>query len=178
MSRRQTVCEYLSGEEDLHRRELVWGVVREPAAPYCDHQSVVTRATVILDLHVREHDLGRVLVSPVDVVLDEGRALVLQPDVVFVSRARAGIVRDQIWGAPDLVVEVLSPGTRRRDLTQKRQWYARYGVREYWIIDPRMGEIAVIALGRRGRRRTSRGTQRVRSAVLPAFDGRAADFFD
>ena len=61
------------------------------------------------------HGLGRVLVSPVDVVLDEKKALIVQPDIVFISRERIGIVRDRIWGAPDLVIEVLSPGTRRRD---------------------------------------------------------------
>ncbi len=180
MSERQTVSEYLSGPEDLRRRELVWGVVREPAAPLCDHQSVVTRATVLLALHVGAHDLGRVLVSPVDVVLDERKALVVQPDVVFVSTARAGFVRDRIWGAPDLVVEVLSPGTRRRDRTYKRQWYRQYGVREYWVIDPVRREVAVVSFGTEGRSRrwSFRGNRRVRSGVLPTFDATASQFFE
>lgn len=121
---RQSVNEYLAGFEDLRRQELVWGavVVQEPS-PRLRHQAIVTRAVVLLDQHVRERRAGLVCVSPIDVVLDEARALVLQPDVVFVSHERAGILRNQLWGAPDLVVEVESPGTRRRDRTQKLRWY-------------------------------------------------------
>jgi Uma2 family endonuclease len=180
MSERQTASEYLSGPEELRRQELVWGVVREPPAPFCDHQSVVTRATVLLDTHVRTHNLGRVLVSPVDVVLDDRKALIVQPDVVFVSNARASLVRDRIWGPPDLVVEILSVGMRRRDITDKRQWYRRYGVREYWVIDPLSGEVAVMPFSAEGRprRRGFRGRQRVRSAALPEFDATAAAFFE
>src|SRR5262245_23203691 len=101
MSERQTVNSYLSGPEQIRRTELVWGIVREPPAPKYGHQSVVTRAVVLLGQHVREHASGRVCVSPVDVVLDAAKALVVQPDIVFVSNARLEIVRDQIWGGPD-----------------------------------------------------------------------------
>src|SRR5439155_13735254 len=97
---------YLRGPETLRRRELVWGMVREPPAPFYYHQRLVTDLTVLLQQHVRTHNLGQVCVSPVDVVLDQVEALVVQPDVIFVSNDRIGIIRDQIWGAPDLVVEV------------------------------------------------------------------------
>ena len=159
--------------------ELVWGVLHEPPAPFCDHQSIVTRATVLLALHVRARNLGRLLVSPVDVVFDERKAPVLQPDIVFVSNARAGIVRDRVWGAPDLVVEVLSPGTRRRDTGQKRRWYCQFGVREYWMIDPVSGTVTVLAFGdgEPARRRSFRGDRRVQTRVLSEFDATAADFF-
>jgi Uma2 family endonuclease len=180
MSERQTVERYLSGPEQLRRAELVWGVVREPPAPRYGHQSVVTRATVLLDLHVRSRELGRVCVSPVDVVLDERKALVLQPDLIFVSSARADIIRDQVWGAPDLVVEVLSSATRRRDRTDKLRWYRRYGVREYWLIDPVAKMVTVIgfpATGRPRRRSFSAGA-RIWSAILPDFDAPASAFFD
>ena len=63
--------------------------------------------------------LGRVAIAPVDVILDRERALVLQPDVLFVATERLGIIRDQVWGAPDLVVEVMSPGTEQRDRTRE-----------------------------------------------------------
>jgi Uma2 family endonuclease len=180
MNERQTVSSYLSGDEALRRTELVWGRLSEPPAPRYGHQSVVTRTTVLLDQHVRQYDVGRVCVSPIDVVLDERQALVVQPDVVFVSHGRASIIRDQIWGAPDLVVEVLSPGTRRRDCTSKLRWYRRYGVGEYWIVDPVAQAITVVAFPQRGRvcRRTFRGGRPVRSTVLPGFANRASAFFD
>ena len=114
-----TTYDYLSEPEDLRRRELVWGVVREPPSPFVPHQRVTTRTAALLDQHVREHDLGTVLVAPMDVVLDPERHLVVQPDVMFISHARAGIIRDFVWGAPDLVVEVSSPGTVRYDRAEK-----------------------------------------------------------
>jgi Uma2 family endonuclease len=180
MSERQTVHSYLSGSEQLRRTELVWGVVREPPAPKYGHQSVVTRTVVLLDEHVREQASGRVCVAPVDVVLDAGKALVVQPDVVFVSNARLEIVRDQIWGAPDLVAEVLSNATRRRDRTLKWRWYRQYGVREYWLIDPVEKSVTVASFEsqRPARRRIFRNNRSVKSAVLAAFDRPASAFFE
>jgi Uma2 family endonuclease len=180
MSERLTVYGYLSGEESLRRTELVWGRVREPAAPRYGHQSVVTRMTVLLDQHARETGVGRVCVSPIDVVLDAPRALIVQPDVVFVSHRRASIIREQIWGAPDLVVEVLSPGTRRRDRTSKLGWYRRYRVEEYWMVDPAMKTITIVTFPEKGRvrRRTFRGARAVASTVLPAFDAPASALFN
>lgn len=177
---RESVDDYLSGPESLARKELIWGIVREPPAPACDHQDVVTRALVLLATHVAANRLGRVLVSPVDVVLDERRALVLQPDLVFVSGERRHIIKDRIWGAPDLTVEVLSPGTRHRDSRDKRRWYRTYGVREYWIIDPLMQRIDVLTFARpgRSRRRTFKGRRRIVSSLLPGFDAAASQLFD
>jgi Uma2 family endonuclease len=179
MSERIEVDEYLSGPEDMRRRELVWGVVREPPAPRYGHQSVVTRATVILDFHVRQHQLGFVCVSPIDVVLDEKNALIAQPDVLFVSNERAGIVRDRIWGAPDLVVEVASPGTEQYDRTTKIEWYRSYGVRECWLIDPHEAVVTVVNLVSSSDTPRSFGSDDpVESAVLPAFSAAAREFFE
>lgn len=180
MIARRSTSDYLSGAEQLRRQELVWGWVREPPAPFYVHQSIITRTIVLLDQHVRSRGLGRVCVSPIDVVLDEQKALVLQPDVIFVSNENSAIVRDQIWGAPDLVIEVESLGTRRRDRTLKLRWYRQYGVREYWLIDPRGAVITVMPLndGVRVRRQRFRGAQAIRSAVLGELTVPAATFFD
>src|SRR5262245_21323555 len=103
-----TVADYFELPETMSPMELVFGVVREPPAPRYGHQSLLTRLASLLHQHVTTHDLGHVAVAPVDVVLNEGASLVVQPDIVFVARPRLHIIRDRVWGPPDLVVEVLS----------------------------------------------------------------------
>lgn len=172
-------AEYLAGPETLTRRELTAGVLREPPAPFYGHQRVVLRASVLLDAHVRAKSLGTVCVSPIDVVLDQERALVLQPDVMVVTEARHGIIRDQIWGAPDLVVEVESRSSVGYDRAQKRRWYGQYGAREYWLIDPRRESVRVIRYsGGRNRSRRFVGQQKIASVVLLEFSVPAAHFFE
>ncbi len=176
---RQTVNEYLAGEESLTRQGLIWGSVLHEPAPSYGHQAIVTRVVVLLSEYVREHRMGLVCVSPLDVILDEARALVVQPDVVFVSNERAAILRNQVWGAPDLVVEVESPGTRRRDRTEKLGWYRRYGVRECWLIDPIATTVTVVPFGDASRRRRRfEGRRRLQSTVLPEWEVAAAAFFE
>jgi Uma2 family endonuclease len=178
MSERLTTGDYLLGPEDLRRRELVWGVVREPPAPRYGHQTVVTRTTVILDQHVRAARLGVVLVSPIDVVLDEVHGLIVQPDVIFISNGRSHIIREQVWGAPDLVVEVASRATAVRDRTTKLEWYRTYGVRECWLVEPSRHAVVVVNMGvdpRSGRHFT--GREAIQSAVLPELVAEAEEFF-
>jgi Uma2 family endonuclease len=139
-----TIDSYFHGPESLQPRELIYGVVREPPAPLPYHQLLVTRLTVAIEEHVTGRGLGDVYVSPIDVVFDAAGGLVLQPDIIFVAAANRGIVRDRVWGAPDLVVEVLSSGTAQRDRTAKLAWYRQYGVKEYWLVDPAQGTIEVV----------------------------------
>lgn len=118
---------------DEPRSELLYGTLVVTPAPNSRHQEIVLRlARILLDL--ADANGARALVSPIDVVLAEHS--VVQPDVIFVARERAAIVRDRVEGAPDLVIEVLSPGTARRDLGEKLKLYAESGVAEYWIVDP------------------------------------------
>lgn len=172
-----TVDEYFSEPETLRRRELVWGMVREPPSPYVPHQLVTTALAARLHAHVHDRDLGTVLVAPMDVVLDEQRALVVQPDVMFISHVRKAIVREFVRGAPDLVVEVASPGTFIYDRDEKVRWYGRYGVRECWLVDPLAGSLTVIALPARPNVRwpTFASDNRVRSAVLPTLTDTVVD---
>src|SRR6185295_8111950 len=104
-----TTDEYLyQTEETTRRRELVGGVVREPPAPYFSHQQLVLKVARVLSDLVERRRLGIVAVAPLDVVLDREKNLVLQPDVLFIATERLSIIRNQVWGPPDLVVEVLS----------------------------------------------------------------------
>lgn len=136
--------------EDLYalppetRAELIEGEIYMVPAPFVPHQRIVRNLYDGLAGFARGKRLGEVLFSPVDVVLSRG--CVLQPDLVFVSRQRASIVRDRIEGAPDLVVEVLSPSSDVRDRKVKRDLYARHGVPEHWIVDPDARTVEALVL--------------------------------
>jgi Uma2 family endonuclease len=174
----QSLRDYLSGYETNRPRELAWGVVREPPAPTWGHQVVVGRVFTRLDRHVTRYGLGRVVQSPVDVVLDRERALVVQPDLVFVAAERLEICRERVWGAPDLTVEVLSMGTRGHDSTVKLAWYQRYGVRECWLVDPVSCQIEVVSLTPETRASLVCDTDHlIRSMVLPRLRLRVRDLF-
>ena len=166
-----TTHEYLyDTEETNRRRELARGILREPPAPFWSHQQLVLHIARRLLDHVEANDLGLVGVAPVDVILDEAKALILQPDVLFVAKERREIVRDQVWGAPDLVVEVLSAGMVRRDRTEKLGWYRQYGVRECWLVDLGRQQVTIVDFsGGLVEERIARGPQPLRSSVLPEF---------
>ena len=138
-----TTKDYLDGEEMNRPRELAHRVPREPRSPFFSHQELVFRVAKLLHDHVDPRGLGRVALAPIDVVLDVERSLVVQPDVLFVSTERLSIIRDQVWGAPDLVIEVLS-GTESDDRREKLGWYRQYGVREYWIVDLANERVTVV----------------------------------
>ncbi|NPV80578.1 MAG: Uma2 family endonuclease [Firmicutes bacterium] len=127
------------------RYELVEGDLRKMTpAPSVFHQKVSGRIERALRHWVEDHDLGEVYYSPIDVVLSEHN--VVQPDILYISRERLGIIKDAcIQGAPDLVVEILSPSTAELDRVTKRRIYGRYGVREFWIVDHEGRSIEVAA---------------------------------
>jgi Uma2 family endonuclease len=109
-----------------------------------------------------------VYVSPIDVILDEARGLIVQPDIIMIAAANRSIVTDRVRGTPDIVVEVLSGSTRRHDSIIKRHWYRHYGVREYWLVDPLAHSIDVVACAS-DTSATYTATEHLRSAMLPDF---------
>ena len=178
MPRRMTVTDYLAGEETNRPQELAYGFLREPAAPTFRHQVIVGRVYDHLNRHVRRRKAGVVVVSPVDVILDAEKHLIVQPDVVFVRSERRGICTDRIWGAPDLVVEVLSIGNMRHDRTVKLRWYQASGVPECWLVDTTAVTIEVVGLTLPGcTSRTFERHEYVRSGVLPHLRLRPAGLF-
>lgn len=140
---RKTVEDYLALPDDV-RAELIDGELYVTPSPETDHQRVVARLSRRLAEHVEEHDVGEIFMAPLDVHLPNGD--VVQPDVFFVSKARSDICRRWIHGAPDLVIEVVSTQHAERDRAVKRSLYARSGVAEYWIVDPRERSIEVLRL--------------------------------
>jgi Uma2 family endonuclease len=125
-----TTDDYLRTPETLQPTELICGALRVADAPAVRHQHAVGAFHLALAPHVGERRLGRVLLSPLDVILDWNRALILQPDLVFISPARWHVRRQKIVGAPDLVLEVLSPQPRIGQLQERIPWFTEYGVRE------------------------------------------------
>ena len=129
-----TYADYLKTADD-ERYELLDGELVTSPSPREIHQYILGRLFLRLGTFIYERNLGRIYCSPFDVVLSETD--VVRPDLLFVSSGRASIITaDNVQGAPDLVVEILSPVTAERDGTMKHDLYARHGVREYWIVDP------------------------------------------
>ena len=130
-----TYEDYRTTSED-ERYELLDGDLVMVAAPNLRHQTVLLRLTQGLGQFIDEHKLGKLFFSPCDVVLSD--ADVVQPDLLFVSREREHLLStgENVQGAPDLVVEILSPATADRDRGYKRELYGRHCVREYWLVDP------------------------------------------
>jgi Uma2 family endonuclease len=146
-ARRLTIedLQLLSEEHEGDRQELIDGELVVTPVPIIRHQVISMNLTRALDHHVRPRNLGMIFYAPTGVRFSRHDLLI--PDICFVSLARLGILGEKfIEGAPDLVIEILSPGTRRRDLTTKRELYARFGVREYWPVDPDKRTVEVLAL--------------------------------
>ncbi len=144
---RPTYEDYLNIPGD-ERYELINGEFILVSAPNTAHQRASLRFAMSVGGFVMSMDLGEVLVAPYEVLLtDEGGVNIVQPDIIFVSKERGHIItRANIQGAPDLVVEILSPSSRRQDTTTKRDLYARHGVKEYWIADPESRTVSVMLL--------------------------------
>jgi Uma2 family endonuclease len=110
--------------------------------PITPHQRVIRKLLVKLDAWIEEKNLGEVFAAPFDVYLDD-YANAVQPDLIFVSTENSTIVDEEstIHGVPDLLIEVLSPGNRNYDLITKKNLYEKFGVKEYWVIDPKSNEV-------------------------------------
>ena len=142
-----TYEDYLNAPEDK-RYELLDGELIMTPSPGERHQSVSILLGSKLFQFVAENRLGKVYSAPFDVVLSD--LDVVQPDLIFVSNERGHIITPaNIQGAPDLVVEILSPSTAERDKTFKRALYARHGVNEYWIVEAGEKSITVLLFGER-----------------------------
>jgi Uma2 family endonuclease len=156
---------------DDRRYEVIDGELYLTPAPTPYHQIVSRRIERLIEDHVEEAKLGIVIDAPCDVVLSQFD--VLQPDIFFISTGRLAVIGEKyISDAPDLVVEVLSPGTQKRDRFMKAKRYARFGVLEMWIADPRKKTIEVFVNTEDGFRRQAlyAGDDVLRSPLLPGLE--------
>jgi Uma2 family endonuclease len=132
---RLTYADYCLLPNDGKRYEIIDGELFVTPSPRRPHQKVVSNLVYYLNDFIKKHNLGEVYPAPFDVVFS--RFDVVEPDILYISRTRSSVLTDKnVQGAPDLVVEVLSESTNDIDRTTKLKLYGRFGVQEYWIIDP------------------------------------------
>ena len=141
---KHTYEDYLNTPEG-ERYELLGGELILVASPNEGHQIVSIELGSLMHYHAKAGDLGRVFYAPFDIVFSDTE--VVQPDIMFISKEREHIrTGADVQGAPDFVVEILSPSSVSRDWNYKRELYAKYGVKEYWIADPVHRMVSVMLL--------------------------------
>jgi Uma2 family endonuclease len=164
-----TYEDYAALPDDRNRYELFEGELQVSPSPGARHQDVVLGLGALLRQHVRQHGLGRVFVAPLDVLLSN--ITVVQPDVLFVSTVRLALVEEPfVRGAPDLVVEVISPTSGRADRGVKQQLYARHGVAHYWLIDPEQRQATAFRLAEGAYEQVASAGGRERFSAPPFAD--------
>lgn len=149
-------------------------------SPNTKHQRLSFKLAAAFADFLRMHRLGEVFAAPYDVVLSDED--VVEPDLLFISTARSTIITEKnIQGPPDLTVEILSTGTRKTDEIIKRKLYERYGVREYWIVDPELETVKIYRLSDEGYARpielAREANETLSTPLLPGFQVPLADLF-
>ncbi len=163
---------------DDKRYELVEGELYLVPSPTLYHQRVSRQLEMALWMYIGQNALGEIYDAPCDVVFSE--LSVVQPDLLFVSKERLNILTEaNVQGAPDLVVEILSPSTGQRDLGIKRKLYAKHGVREYWIVDPEAKTVEVLTWTEGGYRTEAvvPKTETLTSSLFPGLSLNLAEVF-
>jgi Uma2 family endonuclease len=166
-----TVEDYWSLPDDGRRYEILEGMLEVTPSPVYEHQNTSGNLFTCLGVYLRLNPVGKLIAAPMDVILAPD--LVCQPDLLFIRRERvADIVRDRIWGAPDLVIEILSPATAKRDRITKAQLYARHGVGEYWVVDHGIRRVwrQVLANGAYSAAEEFRPGEKLTSQLFPGLE--------
>jgi Uma2 family endonuclease len=142
---RPTYDDYCLLPNNGKRYEIIEGELFVSRSASLLHQSFLANLLYYVTDFVKKHALGEVYPAPFDVVFSQYD--VVEPDILYVSKARASVMTEKnVQGAPDLVVEVLSESTAKIDRTTKLKLYARYGVAEYWVVDPETCSVEIYRL--------------------------------
>lgn len=135
-------------------------------SPTTEHRRVSRRLFMGISLFTEETKIGEAFYAPYDVFLDE-HSNAVQPDIVYVSAANAEVIkRDAIHGVPDMIIEILSQSNSKHDLIKKKELYQRFGVKEYWIINPDTKETIGYTLKDQTFIEQERLTGSIKSAVI------------
>lgn len=172
-----TEADYLPLAERNRLVELSEGELVVPPMPTTRHQNIVGNVYVALRAYVQGNNLGRVGLAPLPVRLWQGK--MREPDVMVMLRAHLNRVHEQYWEPPDLVVEVVSSGTRKVDRTEKLHEYAQAAIPEYWIVEPETQTVEVYALAEQGYQQvaTCRAPAEIISRVLEGYTLSVSDIF-
>lgn len=170
-------AEYFALPDTPRIVELSEGELIMPPHPTDTHQRVLGNLYVQMSSFVQSRNLGVIRFSALPVRLWPGK--IREPDIIFMLRQHADRIAEQHWGIPDLVVEVISPGTRKTDREDKFFEYAQAGVQEYWLVDPEAGTIEVYTLRNQDYELLSEAGkgQAARSQLLQDFQVKADDVF-
>ena len=175
-----TVADLDCTPDDGNKYELIEGEIYMSRAPSLTHQITLQNFLMTLGSYVIENPIGIVVPGP-GVIFDDFNGVI--PDIVFFSNERRVEIAsgDRLSGAPDLVIEIISPGTEneRRDRVLKRRLYGRFGVKEYWLVDLMNRSVEVYALGQDGLelKASYRGDDELTSSLLPGFHARLTELF-
>ena len=177
-----TYADFLLFPDDGKRHELIDGVHYVTPAPNLGHQELLGRLFVAIAnfLSTRRH-LGRVFLSPLDVVMSDYD--VVEPDLLFVGGDQQSILTEaNVQGPPALVVEILSPSTRRRDQGIKKRLFDQKGVREYWVVDPKNCRVSIYRRSGDGSfpivsTRSAAADEHIETPLLPGFELSVSELF-
>lgn len=176
--KRYTAAEYEMLEEGAPFQLINSDLIMSPS-PNSFHQILASKLFLTIQTYLVKTNLGGIcLFAPLDVALDD--ANVFQPDLLYISAERkAELIKDRIEGAPDLIIEILSPSTAYYDLRQKKDIYERYGVKEYIIVDPipQNAELYILENSEFVLRQKAGKTEILHSTLLPGLDFELAKIF-
>jgi Uma2 family endonuclease len=173
VAKRWTYDDLAAMPEDNVIREILDGELFVAPSPVTKHQRIVRRLMYEIEHYLRSNSIGEVFGSPFDVVFSVDN--VCEPDILYISNERSSIVtRRNVQGALDFVIEVLSEFNRENDEVRKLQIYERFGVDEYWIVDP---EVDTVRVYRRQRKRLALVSQLTArdAAATPLLPGLTLD---
>jgi len=170
--------DYLCLPDNGKRYQVIEGELYMVPAPTPNHQDVLARLLMLLSNFVAKHKLGKVFCAPCDVILSQED--IVQPDIFFISKERKHIITERnIQGAPELVIEILSSTTAKLDKTLKARLYERFGVKEYWLVDPE--EKSIIVYEGKGDKfslaQEVKQKGKVSSTILPHLEVEVKDIF-
>lgn len=160
-------------DTDNFQYELLNGELVQKASPTVQHQRISMRLISAFLKHLDQNPVGEIFHAPLDVVLNDYNAP--QPDIIFIRKENTGIIDEQeqiVLGAPDILIEILSPGSIKRDRIEKKELYEKFAVPEFWIVDPNNQSIEVYQFleGRYQIFAFAAEAGTVQSAVLPGLD--------